>query len=75
MINTIDKNLFIAELEKIVGSKSVLKTKWSMESYCKGWRYGEGEAIAVAKPSTLTSNLENFTSMCREEYYCYYAGR
>ena len=23
-----------------------------MESYCKGWRYGEGEAIAVAKPST-----------------------
>ena len=53
MINTIDKNLFIAELEKIVGPKSVLKTKWSMESYCKGWRYGEGEAIAVAKPSTL----------------------
>ena len=53
MINTTDKNLFIAELEKIVGSKSVLKTKWSMESYCKGWRYGEGEAIAVAKPSTL----------------------
>ena len=53
MINNIDKNLFIAELDKIVGSKNVLKTKWSMESYCKGWRYGEGEAIAVAKPSTL----------------------
>ena len=53
MINTINKNLFVAELEKIVGPKSVLKTKWSMESYCKGWRYGEGEAIAVAKPSTL----------------------
>ena len=53
MIKTIDKELFLAELEKIVGSKSVLKTKWSMESYCKGWRYGEGEAIAVAKPSTL----------------------
>ena len=53
MIKTIDKKLFISELENIVGSKSVLKTKWSMESYCKGWRYGEGEAIAVAKPSTL----------------------
>ena len=53
MIKTINKKLFISELENIVGSKSVLKTKWSMDSYCKGWRYGEGEAIAVAKPSTL----------------------
>ena len=66
MINTIDKNLFIAELEKIVGSKSVLKTKWSMESYCKGWRYGEGEAIAVAKPSTLLQ-IWKILQVCAEK--------
>ena len=53
MTKTFEKKLFILELEKIVNSKSVLKTKWSMESYVKGWRYGEGEAIAVVKPSTL----------------------
>ena len=66
MINTIDKNLVIAELEKIVGSKSVLKTKWSMESYCKGWRYGEGEAIAVAKPSTLLQ-IWKILQVCAEK--------
>ena len=53
MTKTFEKKLFILELEKIVNSKSVLKTKWSMESFVKGWRYGEGEAIAVVKPSTL----------------------
>ena len=53
MNKTFDKKLFITKLEKIVDRKNVLKTKWSMESYCKGWRYGEGEAIAVTKPSTL----------------------
>ncbi len=48
-----DKKLFIEQLENIVGNQNVIKTKWRMESYCKGWRYGEGEAVAVAKPSTL----------------------
>mgnify|MGYP001344092050 CR=1 FL=1 len=48
-----DKRLFIEQLEKIVDNQNVIKTKWRMESYCKGWRYGEGEAVAVAKPSSL----------------------
>ena len=37
-----------------------------MESYCKGWRYGEGEAIAVAKPSTLLQ-IWKILQVCAEK--------
>ena len=42
-----DKKLFIEQLENIVGNQNVIKTKWRMESYCKGWRYGEGRLLLL----------------------------
>jgi len=57
------KNNFIKNLEDIVGSKYVLTAKWSKETYSKGWRYGEGEALAVIKPETLV-HLWRVLKMC-----------
>ena len=48
----LDKKL-IQDLKSITGNKYILTTEWSKNPYCKGWRFGEGEAIAVAKPGTL----------------------
>ena len=43
----------INELKLISGDKYVITTKWGKEPYSKGWRYGEGETLAVVKPGTL----------------------
>ncbi|MEO0392812.1 MAG: D-lactate dehydrogenase [Pseudomonadota bacterium] len=43
----------IAELQRIVGSKHVITNAKSMKRFCKGYRSGEGEAIAVVRPGTL----------------------
>ena len=43
----------IQDLIAITGEEYILTSKWSKERYCKGWRFGEGEALAVAKPITL----------------------
>jgi|TARA_B110000263_G_scaffold82145_1_gene71885 D-lactate dehydrogenase len=43
----------IQDLIAITGEKYILTSKWSKERYCKGWRFGEGEALAVAKPGSL----------------------
>lgn len=48
-----DKNKLIQNLKAIVGDKYLLTSEASKYSYCKGFRFGEGEAIAVAKPATL----------------------
>lgn len=37
----------------ISGSKNVLTSQWDKQVYSKGWRYGEGDALAVVKPGTL----------------------
>jgi D-lactate dehydrogenase len=47
------KNTLINDLKAITGDKHILTAKWSKQQYSKGWRYGEGEALAVAKPGTL----------------------
>ena len=44
---------FIYDLKSITGNKYILTNKLSKQHYCNGWRYGSGEALAVAKPSTL----------------------
>ena len=44
---------FIKNLKGISGDKHILTSEWSKERYSKGWRYGEGEAFAVAQPGTL----------------------
>ncbi len=43
----------IEDLKEISGSKYVLTANWHKKTYSKGWRYGEGEALAVAKPGNL----------------------
>ena len=40
-------------LRAIVGSRYVLTTPRSMERYCKGFRSGGGEALAVVRPGSL----------------------
>lgn len=44
---------FISDLKSVTGGKYILTAQWSKEHYCTGWRYGSGEALAVAKPATL----------------------
>ncbi|MBT4784492.1 MAG: D-lactate dehydrogenase, partial [Candidatus Marinimicrobia bacterium] len=53
MNDILDKSELFLNLRSIVGEKHILTSKWRKERYCKGWRYGEGEALAVAKPATL----------------------
>ncbi len=48
-----DKNKIIASLRRILGNKYLITANWKKQSFSKGWRYGEGEALAVAKPGTL----------------------
>ena len=48
-----DYSNFINKLKVITGNNYTITEKWSKESYSKGWRYGEGDALAVVKPATL----------------------
>ena len=52
-MNNLIKDQFIRDLGDLIGKKNVLTTEWSKLHYSKGWRYGEGKALAVAKPETL----------------------
>ena len=40
----------VHDIQQITGKKNVLTAQWDKQAYSKGWRYGEGEALAVAKP-------------------------
>ncbi len=50
---TQDYKSIIQDFSTIVGKKYVLTAQWDKQAYSKGWRYGEGEALAVVKPGTL----------------------
>ena len=52
-MNDFNKNHFIKDLSNIIGEKNIITTEWGKLPFSKGWRYGEGEALAVAKPGTL----------------------
>ena len=52
-MNHFSKNHFIKDLSNIIGEKNIITTEWGKLPFSKGWRYGEGEALAVAKPGTL----------------------
>tara|TARA_B100000780_G_scaffold87883_1_gene60483 strand:+ start:1821 stop:3512 length:1692 start_codon:yes stop_codon:yes gene_type:complete len=47
------KSKLIHDFKLITGSKHVITSEWNKEPFVKGWRYGEGEALAVVKPGTL----------------------
>ena len=48
-----DKAKLTRDLKNIVGNKYVYTSKLNKEPFSKGWRYGNGEALAVIKPGTL----------------------
>ena len=52
-MNNFSKDSFIKELCNLIGESNILTTEWSKLPYSKGWRYGEGHALAVARPGTL----------------------
>jgi len=43
----------IKQLKNITGSNYLITDSWNKNIYSKGWRYGEGEALAVAIPGSL----------------------
>ncbi|MEM6382849.1 MAG: D-lactate dehydrogenase [Pseudomonadota bacterium] len=43
----------VADFKSIVGAQHVITNPKSMERFCKGFRSGEGTAIAVVRPGTL----------------------
>jgi D-lactate dehydrogenase len=51
MIETYKK--IIQDLRQITGNKYLLTKQWNKQTYSKGWRYGSGEALAVASPGSL----------------------
>ena len=51
MIETHKK--IIQDLRQITGNKNLLIKQWNKQTYSKGWRYGSGEALAVASPGSL----------------------
>jgi D-lactate dehydrogenase len=48
----VNKSL-IKKLETLVGHANTLTDTAKMQPYCKGFRFGSGEALAVVRPSTL----------------------
>ena len=52
-MNDFSKDHFIKDLSNIIGEKNIITTEWGKLPFSKGWRYGEGKALAVAKPGTL----------------------
>jgi D-lactate dehydrogenase len=51
MIETHKK--IVQDLRQITGNKYLLTKQWNKQTYSKGWRYGSGEALAVASPGSL----------------------
>lgn len=49
---TLNEDL-VAGLDDIVGRRHVITNQRSMKRFCKGFRSGEGEAVAVVRPGTL----------------------
>lgn len=50
--STTNKQL-VDRFRQIVGQRHVITNPRSMERFCKGFRSGEGEAVAVVQPGTL----------------------
>ena len=61
-----DKEKIIEKLSRITELKYMLTTKWDKESYTKGWRYGEGNSIAVIRPGSLLE-IWKILKICVEE--------
>ena len=47
------KTKIVEELTTIIGGKHIITANWNKQQYSRGWRYGKGEVLAVAKPQDL----------------------
>ena len=45
-------------IKKIVGNRNIIVSDWAKGPFLKGWRYGEGNALAVVKPEKLIEMWE-----------------
>ncbi len=61
-----EKEKIVEKLNKITGVKYILTAKWNKETYTKGWRYGEGNAMLVVRPGSLIEIWE-ILKICLEE--------
>lgn len=52
-MTVLDKTQLIQSMQRIVGKGYLLTDKAKVEPYAKGFRFGAGEAMAVARPSNL----------------------
>ena len=43
----------IYALTNVIGKHNVITDKWAQQTHTKGWRYGQGPALAVVKPGSL----------------------
>ena len=43
----------IKNFKTLIGEQNVLTSEWAKSPYSKGWRYGNGKALAVLKPGKL----------------------
>ena len=48
-----NKTKIVQELITIIGGKHIITANWNKQQYSRGWRYGKGEVLAVAKPQDL----------------------
>lgn len=53
MTSNYNKPQLIQQLKEIVGAKYLLTDMLKKQAYTKGYRFGSGEAIAVARPASL----------------------
>ena len=53
MSSDTENSRLITSLKTIVGARFVITNPKSIEHYCKGYRSGEGPALAVVRPGTL----------------------
>ena len=58
----------IKQFKTITGKTYVLTAQWDKQPFSKGWRYGEGEALAVVKPGTLLE-LWKLLQICVSENF------
>ena len=48
-----DYNKILIDLISITGNKYILSGSWDKQPYINGWRYGNGDALAIVKPGCL----------------------
>lgn len=58
----------IETFKTIIGKPYVLTSQWDKQPFSKGWRYGQGEALAVVKPGTLLE-LWKLLQICVSENF------